>query len=100
MIPDCEMIRFGVSFLVSKVGEPVDVRFSDAARRGLKTMPTADRVAVVAKLVRYAADGTGDVVKLVGQRGYRLRHGNWRAIFDLIDGVYVVRIAHRKEVYR
>lgn len=63
-------------------------------------MPTADRVALVAKLVRYAADGTDDVVKLVGQRRYRLRHGDWRAVFELIDGVYVVRIAHRREAYR
>ncbi len=100
MIPGCESIRFGVFSSTGKVGERVNVRFSDAARRGLKTMPTADRVALVAKLVRYANDGTGDVVKLVGQRGYRLRHGNWRAIFELIDGVYVVRIAHRSEAYR
>ncbi len=40
------------------------------------------------------------MVKLVGEPGYRLRHGVWRAIFELIEGVYVVRIAHRKDVYR
>lgn len=76
------------------------VRFSSAARKGLRKMPPADQIALVEKLERYATDGTGDVVKLVGQAGYRLRHGVWRAVFELIDGIYVVRIAHRKDVYR
>ena len=63
-------------------------------------MPPADRAALMAKLDRYAADGTGDVVKLAGGSGFRLRHGMWRAIFELVDGVYVVRIAHRRDIYR
>jgi mRNA interferase RelE/StbE len=63
-------------------------------------MPLADQTAIVGKLIRYAETGAGDVVKLVGEPGYRLRHGDWRAVFELIDGVYVVRIAHRRHVYR
>jgi mRNA interferase RelE/StbE len=76
------------------------VHFSNEARKGLKSMPVADQVAIVGKLVRYAETGVGDVVKLVGEAGYRLRHGHWRAVFELVDGIYVVRIAHRRDVYR
>ncbi|MBP0616679.1 type II toxin-antitoxin system RelE family toxin [Jiella mangrovi] len=78
----------------------MDIRFSNAARRGLKAMPAKDQAAMVTKLIRYADTGEGDVVKLTDQTGYRLRHGNWRAVFELIDGIYVVKIAHRREVYR
>ena len=63
-------------------------------------MPVVDQTAIVGKLVRYAEIGTGDVIKLVGEPGYRLRHGDWRAVFELMDDVYVVRIAHRRDVYR
>lgn len=48
----------------------------------------------------------GDVTRLRGRRGevrYRLRVGNWRAVFTYPEGagrVIVHRIAHRREVYR
>ncbi|MCB8837674.1 type II toxin-antitoxin system RelE/ParE family toxin [Aurantimonas sp. VKM B-3413] len=77
----------------------MDVRFTKAARKGLKSMPAADQRAMVEKLVRYAETGLGDVIKL-GQPGYRLRHGDWRAVFELVDGIYVIRIAHPRDVYR
>ena len=76
------------------------IHFSKVARKGLERMPAADQVAIVDKLVRYAETGIGDVIKLVGEPGYRLRHGVWRAVFVLVDGMYVVRIAHRRDVYR
>jgi len=51
----------------------------------------------------YALTGRGDVRALVGQPGYRLRVGDWRAILDLDvtrHEVHVLRIAHRRDVYR
>ena len=63
-------------------------------------MPAKDQAAMVAKLIRYTDNGEGDVVKLTDQPGYRLRHGNSRAVFELIDGIYVIKVAHRREVYR
>ena len=43
-----------------------------------------------------------NVVPLVGETGvFRLRQGNWRAVFSIEEGdVIVDRIAHRREVYR
>jgi mRNA interferase RelE/StbE len=43
-----------------------------------------------------------NVVPLVGEPGvFRLRQGNWRAVFSIEEGdVIVDRVAHRREVYR
>ncbi len=44
-----------------------------------------------------------NVKALHGQRGYRLRVGDWRVVYTLQDDVLtvlVIRIAHRGEVYR
>jgi len=43
------------------------------------------------------------VRKLAGGEGYRLRVGNCRIIYTIVDRVltvFVVRVRHRKDVYR
>ena len=78
----------------------MEIRFAPTARKGLRRMPISDQAAIVDKFIRYAETGAGDVIKLVGEPRYRLRHGDGRAVFELLDGVYVVRVAHRRDVYR
>jgi mRNA-degrading endonuclease RelE of RelBE toxin-antitoxin system len=43
-----------------------------------------------------------NVVPLAGEPGvFRVRQGNWRAVFSMDEGdVIVDRVAHRREVYR
>jgi mRNA interferase RelE/StbE len=77
----------------------MQVNFTNAATKALRKMPKKDVAALVAKLNAFAATGTGDVKKLVGEPYYRLRHGDWRAIFEIEGDILVVRIAHRREVY-
>ena len=51
----------------------------------------------------YALTGLGDVRRLKGQSGYRLRVGDWRVVFDrdlANREIYVRAIAHRRDVYR
>mgnify|MGYP001191304826 CR=1 FL=1 len=41
--------------------------------------------------------------KLKGREGYRIRTGNYRIIYDIIDEVLIIEIiaiGHRKEIYR
>lgn len=41
--------------------------------------------------------------KLSGQDRYRLRHGQYRIIYSIEDNtlvVYVVKVGHRKDIYR
>ena len=62
---------------------------------------TAERVQ--AAMERYAETGQGDVTKLQGEDGFRLRIGDWRSLFDLEDStgaVVVFRVGHRRDIYR
>jgi mRNA interferase RelE/StbE len=52
---------------------------------------------------RYAEHERGDVVKLTGSDTYRLRVGDWRVIFTLVEGDLVVlalRVLNRRDAYR
>ncbi|MBI2119284.1 MAG: type II toxin-antitoxin system RelE/ParE family toxin [Elusimicrobia bacterium] len=43
------------------------------------------------------------IVKLINEEGYRVRIGNYRALYRIDDRnklIYLYRIKHRKEVYR
>ena len=70
-----------------------------AARQWLKLSPQIrDRIAK--KLDAFAATGHGDVKKLKGQPGARLRAGDWRVIFyEEADTIIVVAVGHRREIY-
>lgn len=71
------------------------------ALKQLRSIPTEDRDALLAKLETYARSGLGDVKKLKGTSSLRLRHGDWRAVFDREKSVaQVLDIAHRREIYK
>ena len=83
------------------------LQFDRRASRDLASLPKQDRQALIDRLQSVAADpfGTHSFVRpIVGDSGlYRLRHGDWRAIYRLVrsDGVMIVEhVAHRREVYR
>lgn len=78
----------------------MQVTYTTAARKQMRKMPAKDRAALMAKLAVYAETGAGDVKQLVNRSEYRLRHGQWRAFFELDGGVIVVKVAHRREAYR
>lgn len=65
------------------------------AAKDLDALPLAARHAVAEGLSAYAVDGRGDVKKLAGRDGYRLRVGDYRVIFDedaaTIVAIYIGR---------
>ena len=67
------------------------------AARDLDKLPLATREMVEQGLIDYAATGAGDVKKLGGREGYRLRIGSYRIIFaedrTTILAVYIGRRA-------
>jgi mRNA interferase RelE/StbE len=77
----------------------VDVR--PEAQKQLAGVPKADRE----RLERIGADPYAqhpDATRLKGTPGFRVRQGEWRAIYR-VDGagnVIVVSVKHRREVYR
>ncbi|WP_363792453.1 type II toxin-antitoxin system RelE/ParE family toxin [Mesorhizobium sp.] len=55
---------------------------SAAAARDLDNLPADVREQVSEGLIAYALSGRGDVKRLAGRDGYRLRIGRYRVIFD------------------
>jgi mRNA interferase RelE/StbE len=80
--------------------------FTPAASRTLHLhMPRADAGALIAKLKQFATDPSARLgfAKVLVGGGVRIRHGDWRAVCEIDESemiVLVVRIGHRKDVYR
>lgn len=51
------------------------------AAKELDALPTDAREAVQGALITYATTGRGDVKKLTGQDGFRMRVGRYRVLF-------------------
>lgn len=68
---------------------------SAAAARDLDALPLKARAQVSEGLINYATTGRGDVKRLKGREGFRLRIGEYRVIFDedttTILAIYVGR---------
>jgi len=75
-----------------------------SAAKDLEALPQKDRKRAVSKIQRLGRDPrpTG-AEKLSGQDKYRVRQGDYRilyAIDDLSATVLIVKIGHRRDVYR
>ena len=65
----------------------------------LKLLPDI-RKRIDAKLTIYATNGSGDMKRLKGTAGCRLRIGDWRVIFiEDARSITVVAVGNRKEIY-
>jgi mRNA interferase RelE/StbE len=50
--------------------------------------------------MEFAASGVGNVKRLRGREGLRLRVGDWRVIFNEEgDAIVVLAVGHRREIY-
>jgi mRNA interferase RelE/StbE len=81
------------------------VEIAPAARRQIKKLPNDIQKKVVEKLEELALEPRPDgVKKLEGSDDlYRVRLGKYRIIYEIQDGlllVTVVKVKHRKNVYR
>jgi mRNA interferase RelE/StbE len=69
------------------------IEFSNAALKQLKKLPVKVKTRIQTKI-----DELED-----SDNGYRIRVGNYRVLYDIFDDVLlvtVVRVGHRKDVYR
>ena len=78
----------------------VEIVFTAAATRQWLNLSTDVRRRLDAKLMAFAETGQGDVKRLKGRAGARLRVGDWRIIF-YVEGnaVVVAAVGHRREIY-
>jgi len=77
-----------------------EISFTSAAARQWLNLSAPIQKRINAKLTIYAAKGSGDVKRLKGRAGCRLRIGDWRVIFiEDPASITVVAVGHRREIY-
>ncbi|MGB7037331.1 MAG: type II toxin-antitoxin system RelE/ParE family toxin [Xanthobacteraceae bacterium] len=76
------------------------ILFTPAATRQWTRLSEHIRQRINSRLVAFAASGKGDVKRLKGRQGSRLRVGDWRVIFyEENSSIVVVAVGHRREIY-
>ncbi len=74
--------------------------FTPAATRQWVKLSGEIRRRIDGRLTEFAASGKGDVKRLKGRAGLRLRIGDWRVILDEKgETIIVVAVGHRREIY-
>jgi mRNA interferase RelE/StbE len=75
-----------------------------SAAKELEAVPKKEREKLISKIQALANDPRPfGSEKLAGDDKYRIRHGVYRVLYEVDDAtvvVVVVRVAHRREVYR
>lgn len=84
--------------------ESYRVLIKPSAARELEELPQKDRARIATKITTLAGNPrpTGSE-KLSAQEEYRVRQGHYRVVYSISDTektVLVVKVAHRREVYR
>ena len=77
------------------------VVYTRSAVKALAKLPANRRERLIAKLKRDAETGEGDIKRLVGEDGARMRVGDDRIIFEeSATAITVVALGHRRDIYR
>jgi mRNA interferase RelE/StbE len=79
------------------------VIWSNVARADLRRIDQTQAMEILLALTEFAKTGTGDVERLKNgpEPRFRLRVGDYRVLFRLeADAIRVIKVGHRREVYR
>ena len=75
-----------------------------SAAKEIEAVPKPDRGRIVAKIMSLSSDPRPPgCEKLSGHDQYRIRQGNYRILYEIHDLkliVVVVKVGHRRDVYR
>jgi mRNA interferase RelE/StbE len=79
----------------------MEVFITPNAKKQIKKIPKFIQLSVINKLRILKNDPITGAIKLSGyDNAYRVRIGNYRIVYMIKDAnIYVVHVAHRKEVY-
>ena len=83
-----------------------EITYTKRAVRALAAMPRTTALLITGKLRLLAEDpyaARPSVKKLQGRPGYRLRVGDWRVIYAIVDDqlvIMVLDVGPRGEIYR
>ncbi|PKN64712.1 MAG: type II toxin-antitoxin system mRNA interferase toxin, RelE/StbE family [Deltaproteobacteria bacterium HGW-Deltaproteobacteria-10] len=81
-----------------------EIFFKESVEKDLRSIPKKDLKKILLRIETLAKDPRPPVYeKLSGQEKYRIRQGTYRIIYSIQDQeltVWVVKVGHRKDVYR
>ncbi|WP_319585985.1 type II toxin-antitoxin system RelE/ParE family toxin [uncultured Desulfobulbus sp.] len=81
-----------------------EILFKESVYKELKSIPKTDLKKILSKIELLANDPrpTGSQ-KLTGLELYRVRQGQYRIVYSIHDNellIHIVKVGHRKDVYR
>ena len=81
-----------------------EIFFKESVEKDLRSIPKKDLKKILLRIETLAKDPRpSGYEKLSGQEKYRIRQGTYRIIYSIQDQeltVWVVKVGHRKDVYR
>lgn len=81
-----------------------EIFFKESVEKDLRSIPKKDLKKILLRIETLAKDPRPPgYEKLSGQEKYRIRQGTYRIIYSIQDQellVWVVKVGHRKDVYR
>ncbi len=81
-----------------------EIRVKKSAQKELLHIHQPDFKRLSAKIQALSSDPIpSDAVRLTGTKSYRIRQGDWRVIYEVLEAERVVmiqKVAHRREAYR
>ncbi len=80
------------------------VYFRESVQKDFNAIPKKDLTKILRRIQSLAIDPRPPgCEKLTGQERYRLRHGRYRMVYSVLDellAIWVVKVGHRKDIYR
>ena len=81
-----------------------EVEFVKSAQKELSKLPHQTGLRIAKAIHKLSTEPRkGNVRPMVGTKSWRLRVGDYRVVYDILDRrlvILVIRIRHRKEAYR
>jgi len=81
-----------------------EILFKESVWKDLKRVPKSDLKKILSRVEKLGHDPRPMGCEiLTGEELYRLRQGNYRIVYSIQDNeltVWVIRVGHRKDVYR
>lgn len=79
------------------------VRIKRSAAKEIEALQRRDRTRVIERIGALATDPRPAGAEKLSNERYRARQGNYRILYEIVDReliVTVVRVGHRRDVYR
>lgn len=79
------------------------ITFTPSSKKALLKLPRIVQKRIISSLKRIRIRPEAHVIRLVDEKAYKLRVGDYRVILDLIKNdliVLVLKLGHRKNIYK